>query len=82
MLITSRITSREPEAKETWRAMDEESTNTFKETKFGGWEYGAGDLVKNTEKIIKVRRTKSGCNNVSDSELMHLLSTGYTIVLR
>ena len=49
-------TQREPEAKETWRATDKDSLNEFCEkTTFKDWEYGVGDIVKNSEWIIKVR---------------------------
>ena len=62
MLIIIRITAREPEAKETWRAIDESATNAFKGTSFASWEYGGGDLVKGTEKIIKVCPTGESCD--------------------
>ena len=49
-------TQREPEAKETWRATDKDSLNEFREkTTFKDWEYGVGDIVKNSDWIIKVR---------------------------
>ncbi len=51
-----RMTQREPEAKETWRAMNQDSAKEFRErVAVTGWGYGAGDIVKSTESITKVK---------------------------
>ncbi|KAJ3559367.1 hypothetical protein NM688_g399 [Phlebia brevispora] len=47
-------TQREPEAKETWKAMNKDGAREFREkTTFASWDYGAGDVVKSTETLIK-----------------------------
>ena len=47
---------REPEAKETWRAMDEAGVAEFKKSAVSEWPYGAGDIVKNGWNVTKVNR--------------------------
>ncbi|GJE95023.1 FAD-dependent monooxygenase [Phanerochaete sordida] len=48
------ISQREAEAKEDWRAIDEAAAEDFKKNSpFADWPYGAGELVKNSLKIIK-----------------------------
>ncbi|KAK7692970.1 hypothetical protein QCA50_004611 [Cerrena zonata] len=48
------VTLREPEAKETWRAMDQESQEDFKQhSPFASWGVGAGELIRNATKIVK-----------------------------
>ncbi|KAF8198170.1 FAD/NAD(P)-binding domain-containing protein [Mycena galopus ATCC 62051] len=47
------ITQREPETKETWRAMDEAAQDAVRSGPFSQLPFGAGDLVRNAEKITK-----------------------------
>ncbi|GJE95031.1 FAD-dependent monooxygenase [Phanerochaete sordida] len=48
------VVQREPEAKEQWRAIDAAGVEEFKKNSpFVGWPYGAGELVKNSTKIVK-----------------------------
>ncbi|KAF7333483.1 FAD/NAD(P)-binding domain-containing protein [Mycena venus] len=47
------LTQREPETKETWRAMDETAQDAFRNGPFSQLPFGAGELVKNAEKITK-----------------------------
>ena len=52
--LFSRITQREPEAKETWRAMDEQRRKEFREGPFSNLPYVGGELVRTAVRIIKV----------------------------
>ena len=45
---------REPEARETWRAIDKDSEAAFKSSPFAEWDLGAGEAIRNSTKIIKV----------------------------
>ncbi|KAM5543852.1 hypothetical protein V8D89_002469 [Ganoderma adspersum] len=47
------ITQREPEAKETWRAMDEERQKEFREGLCSNLPFGGGELVRTAGRIIK-----------------------------
>ncbi|PCH43569.1 FAD/NAD(P)-binding domain-containing protein [Wolfiporia cocos MD-104 SS10] len=47
------ITLREPEAKETWRAMDEERQQAFKNGPFSQWGFGTGGMIHAADRIIK-----------------------------
>ncbi|GBE81426.1 FAD/NAD(P)-binding domain-containing protein [Sparassis crispa] len=47
------VTLQEPEAKETWRAMDEERQREFRESRFNKWGFGGGELVSNAKTIVK-----------------------------
>ncbi|KAI0790626.1 hypothetical protein C8Q75DRAFT_716562 [Abortiporus biennis] len=47
-------TRREPESKETWRSMDQEAQEKFKqETVIRNWGNGVGELVSTATKIVK-----------------------------
>ena len=52
----SRITLREPEQKETWRAMDHAKQDEFKAGPFSKMPFGVGELVTTADSIIKVRQ--------------------------
>ena len=45
---------REPEAKEAWRNLDDVATESVKSSLFSKWDFGAGDIVKNSFNIVKV----------------------------
>lgn len=48
------ISQSEPEAKEDWKSIDEETAEHFKKTsKFSEWPFGIGELVKSSVKIIR-----------------------------
>ncbi|KAJ7268677.1 FAD/NAD(P)-binding domain-containing protein [Mycena haematopus] len=47
------LTQREPETKETWRAMDEAAQDAVRSGPFSQLPFGVGDLVRNAEKITK-----------------------------
>ena len=49
------FTTKEPEAKETWRAMDEEAQRKFREGPYSQWPFGAGEIISRGQNIIKVR---------------------------
>lgn len=49
------VSSNEQESKESWRSVDEERQKEFKHGPHSQWAFGAGELVKTTEKIVKVR---------------------------
>lgn len=47
------VTQREPEAKETWRAAEEDIVSELKNSQFSTWDYGGGELVRNGTHITK-----------------------------
>ncbi|KAG2034169.1 hypothetical protein BDR03DRAFT_1093926 [Suillus americanus] len=47
------ITTRGAEAKEDWRTQNEEQQNEIRNGPFSTWGFGAGDLVKTGQKIVK-----------------------------
>jgi hypothetical protein len=49
-----RITNAEHEAKESWRTIDEKKQQEIKSSSLSEWQQGAGELVRGSEKIIKV----------------------------
>ncbi|OBZ66994.1 Zeaxanthin epoxidase, chloroplastic [Grifola frondosa] len=51
--ISWAITLQEPEAKETWRDMDEDRQREFKKGQFSQWGFGAGELVKTADTLVK-----------------------------
>lgn len=63
----SSISQREPEASETWRALDEQKQDEVRNGPFSHWDFGAGELVKTAEKIIKVSvgRVYPSCRKLS-----------------
>lgn len=61
-IVPYSVTSAEEEHKETWRSIDEERKEAFKSGPFSQWSYSAGDLVKTTSKVIKVRLPE--CNDI------------------
>ena len=51
----ARVTQREPESRETWKATDSAAAEEFKQSPFSQWEFGAGEVIKASTKIVKVR---------------------------
>lgn len=49
-----RITRREAEHKETWRAVDDSILEELKKDPVSKWGFGAGELVQTAKKMIKV----------------------------
>lgn len=49
-----RITSAESEAKETWRHIDDQQKEEFKSGPFSYWQFDAGTIIKDSQKIVKV----------------------------
>lgn len=47
-------TSREPEAKETWRAQDDSFKRALQNSELAGWDFGGSKLVKTVEHVVKV----------------------------
>lgn len=47
-------TSREPEAKETWRAQDDSFKRALQNSELAGWDFGGGKLVQTVEHVVKV----------------------------
>lgn len=47
------LTVREPESKESWRAIDESAAAEFKKSPYSQWDYGAGEVIRNSAKIIR-----------------------------
>ncbi|KAH9920085.1 uncharacterized protein B0H18DRAFT_1025880 [Fomitopsis serialis] len=47
------ITRREAEARESWRSIDDEQQNHFKEGPWSQWPFGAGELVRTADRIVK-----------------------------
>jgi salicylate hydroxylase len=53
------ITIREgEEARESWRTIDQQELETIKKTPVAQWEFGVSELIKTTEKVVKVCRTR------------------------
>ena len=50
-----RVTQRESEAKETWRALDAAGVEELKKSSVSEWSFDGGELVKNGYGITKVR---------------------------
>lgn len=48
------VTTRGPEAKEDWRTQNAEQQNEIRKGPLSAWGFGAGDLVKTGQKIVKV----------------------------
>ncbi|KAI0344757.1 FAD/NAD(P)-binding domain-containing protein [Trametopsis cervina] len=46
-------TSREPEAKETWRAQDDSFKRALQNSELAGWDFGGGKLVQTVEHVVK-----------------------------
>lgn len=69
-LHTLRTFFPEPEARETWRAVDEAATEQFKKSKFSEWDFGVGELVKTSHRMIRVRTNK--CIRLWNFELIQL----------
>ncbi|KAI0356256.1 FAD/NAD-P-binding domain-containing protein [Trametes cingulata] len=51
--ISWAVTTQEPEAKETWRAMDEEAQERFRRGRFSQWPFGGGKMVSAGKNIVK-----------------------------
>ncbi|KAJ8077016.1 hypothetical protein PM082_001439 [Marasmius tenuissimus] len=47
------ITRREDEKRETWRSVDSSTLERLKTDECSQWGFGAGDLIKTSEKIVK-----------------------------
>ncbi|KAI0062853.1 FAD/NAD(P)-binding domain-containing protein [Artomyces pyxidatus] len=47
------VTLPEEEHKESWRSLQKEQIDAFKTSSFANWDYGAGELVRTTEKLVK-----------------------------
>lgn len=47
------ITRREPETKESWRAVDDSTLEEIRNDPTSGWAFGAGELVKTAETVVK-----------------------------
>ena len=48
------MTQREPEAKESWKALDAAGVVEFKNSSISEWPFDGGELVKNSYGITKV----------------------------
>lgn len=53
-LLIFSVTQREPEAKETWRALDSAGVEAFKCSPVSQWAFDGGELVRNAFGTIKV----------------------------
>ncbi|KAI0271689.1 hypothetical protein BC834DRAFT_456367 [Gloeopeniophorella convolvens] len=47
------ITLREGEARETWRAVDQQEVEEIQKTPIAQWGFGASELIKTAEKVVK-----------------------------
>jgi salicylate hydroxylase len=52
------VTQREDEAKETWRAMNQEKQEEFKNGPLSNWGFEGEGLVKRAEKLVKVEQKR------------------------
>ena len=46
---------KEPEAKEAWRSVDDAVAEAFKQSHFRDWDFGIGEVVRNSTNMLKVR---------------------------
>jgi hypothetical protein len=72
-----RVTQREDEAKETWRQMDEQKQEQFKNSPLANWGFEGEGLVKGAHRLVKVR-IKDTPKVTPDSDRV-LISTVSTI---
>lgn len=49
-----RLSVQEPENKETWRAIDDAAAEEFKKSSYGLWDYGAGEAIRNSKRVLRV----------------------------
>lgn len=49
-----RLTIPEAELKETWQAADKETQERIQTSPYARWNDGAGELIRTTEKLVKV----------------------------
>jgi hypothetical protein len=54
IIVGFRITTREAEVKEDWKTQHVEQQNEIRRGPLSDWGFGAGDLVKTGQKIVKV----------------------------
>lgn len=54
MILGFRITARESEVKEDWKAQHIDQQNEIRKGTLSDWGFGAGELVKSGERIVKV----------------------------
>ncbi|KAI0064091.1 FAD/NAD(P)-binding domain-containing protein [Artomyces pyxidatus] len=47
------VTLPEAEHRESWRSLHKEQIEAFQKSPFASWGYGAGELIRTTEKLIK-----------------------------
>lgn len=47
------VTVRDPESKETWRAIDDAAAEEFKHSEYSKWDYGAGEAIRNSTRILR-----------------------------
>ena len=67
------VTQREPEARETWRALDAAGVEAFKKSPVSQWAFGGGELVRDAFGVIKVG---SRGHLRSRNRLTHLIQYG------
>lgn len=60
LTVVRRVTVRDPESKETWRAMDDAAAEEFKHSEYSKWDYGAGEAIRNSTRILRVDITSPG----------------------
>lgn len=53
------MTQRDEEAKETWRGMDQQKMEEFKNGPFANWGFEGEGLVKGAKKLVKVDKITS-----------------------
>lgn len=54
-----RLTQREAESKESWRAVDAAVAEEFNKLPFSQWEFGGGEAVRNSTRILKVNKSNT-----------------------
>ena len=48
------FTLKEPESKETWKAVDAAAAEEFKNSPYAQWDFGAGEAIRNSTFITRV----------------------------
>jgi len=54
IILRSSITTREAEVKEDWKTQSVEQQDKIRGGSLSAWGFGAGDLIKTGERIVKV----------------------------
>ena len=49
----------EPETKESWNMLDDATVEQFKKSRFSEWDFGVGEVIKKSSKMLRVSMSTS-----------------------